>query len=273
MMQIFAVHNELIDNTVPRVTSVVHYSIGISTFVYQLVGILGYLTFARTWHQNPALDRSNVIQMYPPGPLITLVQCALALLFLLSYPLQCHPARSCLDKVSGGGGVMTDVRHYAITSGLLVASFLLAVSVEDLGTVLGLVGATGSTTICYILPGILYYKLRSDVDAGEEEDLDAAFDDDYVRRRRRRRRRRLGGPSVLKYAAAGLAVFGVVVMVVCVSVQVAALGKGGGGGGGGGHLRRGGGGVERRAQKSMALKCEIFPNIPPDVPVLPNLKN
>jgi amino acid permease len=49
----------------------------------------------------------------------------------------------------------------------MVASYLVAVSVEDLSTVyfsffklqvLSVVGATGSTTICYILPGLFYFK-------------------------------------------------------------------------------------------------------------------
>ncbi|KAI8852127.1 hypothetical protein BC829DRAFT_385193 [Chytridium lagenaria] len=188
----FAVHNELVDNTINRVTSVVHYSIGTSTIVYQLV-----------------------------GPVITLGQCALALLFLLSYP--------------------SNSRHVAITTMLLIGSFIIAVSVENLDTVLSLVGATGSTTICYILPGILYYKMRDDLDRyglgirptteEDEEDLQASFTGGSSGGPLRRR-----SVSVLKYAAAGLAVFGVVVMVVSVSSQIAALASGGNAGGG--HLKR-----------------------------------
>ncbi|KAJ3117881.1 hypothetical protein HDU96_005014 [Phlyctochytrium bullatum] len=181
---IFAVHNELQENTVHRVTTVVHLSVGTSTFVYQLVGILGYLTFAKYWMDHPEVQRSNIIQMYPSGPIVTLGQCALAVLFLLSYPLQCHPARACLDKVASGwfsggaaiagggdhghghsgGATMPASRHVGITTALLIGSFLLAVAVDDLSTVLSLVGATGSTTICYILPGMLYYKMRDDMD-------------------------------------------------------------------------------------------------------------
>lgn len=33
---------------------------------------------------------------------------------------------------------------------------------SDLSLVLGIVGATGSTTICYILPGLFYYKVCED---------------------------------------------------------------------------------------------------------------
>ncbi|KAJ3191101.1 hypothetical protein HK101_008080, partial [Irineochytrium annulatum] len=88
---IFAVHNELVNNTIPRVTGVVKYSIGTAFGVYQLIGILGYLSF------GPGVA-SNIIQEYPQGAVITAGQSALAVLFLLSYPLQAHPARACLDK-------------------------------------------------------------------------------------------------------------------------------------------------------------------------------
>jgi len=50
--------------------------------------------------------------------------------------------------------------HNGITIGIIVLAYTIACSVRDLGTVLAVVGATGSTTICYILPGLLYYKLQ-----------------------------------------------------------------------------------------------------------------
>jgi len=42
---------------------------------------------------------------------------------------------------------------YGITCGFLILSFIIAMSVSDLGVVLGVVGATGSTMVSYILPG------------------------------------------------------------------------------------------------------------------------
>jgi Transmembrane amino acid transporter protein len=41
----------------------------------------------------------------------------------------------------------------------LVASLLIALSVSDLGVVLSIVGATGSTVVSYILPGVFYYNM------------------------------------------------------------------------------------------------------------------
>lgn len=54
-----------------------------------------------------------------------------------------------------------------ITTSLLIASYLLAVSVSSLAHVLAIVGATGSTSISFILPGIFGYQLiGSEIEAG-----------------------------------------------------------------------------------------------------------
>lgn len=124
----------------------------------------------------------------PHSMFVTGGQLAIALLVLLSYPLQCHPCRFSLDKVLSCGSntrlPMSKKNHVAITLGILVASFLMAISINNLSTVstfklkrkkvntdalyikqiLSLVGATGSTTICYILPGLFYFKFRENTD-------------------------------------------------------------------------------------------------------------
>lgn len=88
---------------------------------------------------------------------------AIAFLVLFSYPLQCHPCRNSLDKVLPGNNPATTQispsRFSTITVGIMIPSYLIAVIVDDLSQVLSVVGAIGSTTICYILPGLFYYKL------------------------------------------------------------------------------------------------------------------
>ncbi|CCD25218.1 amino acid transporter NDAI_0E04010 [Naumovozyma dairenensis CBS 421] len=46
-----------------------------------------------------------------------------------------------------------------ITTSILICSYLLAISVSSLAHVLAIVGATGSTSISFILPGVFGYKL------------------------------------------------------------------------------------------------------------------
>lgn len=56
--------------------------------------------------------------------------------------------------------LLDDVLFFAITCVFLVLSYIIAMSVSDLGVILGVVGATGSTMVSYILPGAIYMKLH-----------------------------------------------------------------------------------------------------------------
>ena len=55
----------------------------------------------------------------------------------------------------------SDLLFHIITCTFLTFSFIIAMSVDNLGKVLGIVGATGSTIVSYILPGAVYIKLHS----------------------------------------------------------------------------------------------------------------
>jgi amino acid permease len=46
-----------------------------------------------------------------------------------------------------------------MTLGIIIPGWIIAACVKNLSIVLGFVGATGSTTICYILPAALYWKI------------------------------------------------------------------------------------------------------------------
>ncbi|KAL6944492.1 hypothetical protein ACO0RG_001229 [Hanseniaspora osmophila] len=53
----------------------------------------------------------------------------------------------------------TNFRFYIITALLLASLYMLGLNVQGFALVLSLVGATGSTSISFILPGLLGYKL------------------------------------------------------------------------------------------------------------------
>ena len=63
------------------------------------------------------------------------------------------------DKEEQVDGDKEDKLFYGITSVFLLLSFMLAMAVDDLGIVLALVGATGSTLVSYVLPGLIYIKI------------------------------------------------------------------------------------------------------------------
>ncbi|KAI9217955.1 transmembrane amino acid transporter protein-domain-containing protein [Blastocladiella britannica] len=84
-----------------------------------------------------------------------------------------------------------EVLHPILTTLIVVFAYLVAMSVTSLDRVLAVVGATGSTTIAYILPGLFYYKLYEDMPW-----------------------------TPVKVGAVSMTVSGLLIVVCCLSVQV-----------------------------------------------------
>ncbi|KAK3988424.1 transmembrane amino acid transporter protein-domain-containing protein [Cladorrhinum sp. PSN332] len=89
-----------------------------------------------------------------------------------------------LDSHGAPVVAMSELRFALITSGILVLSYFTALNVQTLDTVLAYVGSTGSTAISFILPGLFYYKI-SDPDSiyhqrlsKEDDDAEYSADDD-----------------------------------------------------------------------------------------------
>jgi len=148
----------------------------------------------------------------------TVAKAAIVVLVTFSIPLQIHPCRASLDAVAnwrpngvrnkntitpsgsrpllpsasddtaksdhGSSGGMSELRFAVITTLIIVFSYITALSVSSLDTMLAYVGSTGSTSISFILPGLFYYKI-SDPDglhhqrlSKESDDLDSVGSDD-----------------------------------------------------------------------------------------------
>jgi amino acid permease len=151
--QLFPLYNELASNTQARMNALIGSSIGSATLTYEVIGVLGYLTFG-------SKVGANIIAMYPASSLFIAVgQLAIVVLVLVSYPLQVHPCRNCLDKVFGAGhaqhkalptseaeadaqaqaadehgpaGEMSAAKHALLTAAIIVPGFALAYFVDDL---------------------------------------------------------------------------------------------------------------------------------------------
>ncbi|TPX36520.1 hypothetical protein SmJEL517_g01181 [Synchytrium microbalum] len=189
---ILTVYNELLGNTPKRMSMVICSAVPMAFSIYQVIGITGYVTF------GPDV-KSNIIANYPTNsPFVTGGQLAIAILVLVSYPLQIHPARASLDRIIGRRVDPTSpipaLRFTVLTTVLVLSGYLLAVSVKSLGSILAFVGATGSTTICYILPGLLYHRLMLNMDPEKSV---------WARR-----------------AAFGMAGLGLVIMIACLAGQM-----------------------------------------------------
>ncbi|KAL8704105.1 MAG: hypothetical protein Q9201_002719 [Fulgogasparrea decipioides] len=241
----FSILNEIGNNSHFRTTSVVVASIGIAAFIYILVAITGYLSFG-----NAVAD--NIVSIYAPSISATIGKAAIVVLVMFSYPLQVHPCRASIDAVlkwrpikrsespqsspSGlasllpgarsspqhRGDGMGETRFAAITTAVIVLSYIVAMTVSSLAKVLAYVGSTGSTSISFILPGLFYYKISSPdsphhqklMKEDDDEDGDSGDEDEGL----------LGGGglkgglwrrTLLRRLSLALAIYGVVVMVTC----------------------------------------------------------
>ncbi|KNZ45657.1 hypothetical protein VP01_793g3 [Puccinia sorghi] len=89
---IFSVHNEMIDNSPRQMKKVLFTCIGSAVVTYEILGVLGYLTFG-------SKVSSNLISDYDSSILISISQLMISILVLFSYPLQLLPCRSSVLKV------------------------------------------------------------------------------------------------------------------------------------------------------------------------------
>lgn len=173
----FASINEMADRRVTAYRNVIIVSMVISSAVYVVIGLSGYLSFG---------DKvgDNIISMYHPSFWTTLGRLAIVLLVLFSYPLMFHPARVSIENILNAirlhsatdettqlltcNRVHSQRQHVAVTVIVLVLSFVLASTLESLELILSFVGATGATSVSFILPGVFGYALSK---SSRENDL------------------------------------------------------------------------------------------------------
>lgn len=166
-------------------------------------------------------------------------------------------APAALDSHGSPAAPMSDLRFALITTIIIVLSYVTALNVSSLDRVLAYVGSTGSTSISFILPGLFYYKisdpnsahhqrlLKEDDDAaasgvqgegandapdssllGDAADQPAGTRGGPVSHPRWRWRRKWRWDlehletGLLRKFALGLAIYGMVVMVVCLAMNL-----------------------------------------------------
>ena len=180
---------------------------------------------------------------------------------MFSYPLQVHPCRASVDAVlkwrpqksgssdstpssgspsrsallstqpgkSGtkpGRSEMGETRFAAITTAIIILSYIVAMTVSSLQVVLAYVGSTGSTSISFILPGLFYYKISSpdsplhqrllkedddEENYNPDEEDESNTEGSWTARFRTRHFKK----GLVRKLSLALAIYGVCVMVTC----------------------------------------------------------
>lgn len=208
----FSIINEASDKSLKSLSSLITMAITLSSALFIVVGLSGYLTFGDT-------VSGNIILLYAHSTSALVGKFCIVFMVLFSFPLMLHPARISVNNIyhwfaGHESGLIDDEtplldtqpQAYSppiertfvpITTGLLVVGYFLAATVKSFALVLAVVGATGSTAISFILPGLFGYKLiGSDLASISPQE------------------------KTLKTASLALVIWGVAVMVVCLYVSL-----------------------------------------------------
>lgn len=159
---IFAFINEIRDPTEKRINTLFSYACSSAAACYIIYGVCGYATYGDSIH-------SDSIVNYPRNHIDAVVGIFMSYVVALSYPLQMNPCRRSLltliQSIYNKGNEPTigqiRFRYFTITTIFLAMTLILALLLDDLGVVIAFVGATGSTTIMFIIPGWSYLALFS----------------------------------------------------------------------------------------------------------------
>ena len=159
---IFALLNEIQEPTKKRIDDLFSSAVVTAGLCYIIYGCCGYATYGDS-------IKSDSIINYPANTLDAVIGIFVSFVVAFSYPLQINPCRRslltmlqyALNKGEEPTLMQTRFRYFTITSLFLGISLLLAMLLDDLGFVLSLVGATGSTAIVFVIPGYSYLALFS----------------------------------------------------------------------------------------------------------------
>ncbi|XP_037602657.1 probable sodium-coupled neutral amino acid transporter 6 [Sebastes umbrosus] len=154
---ILPIYCELDRPTKAKMQKITNVSISLSFLVYLISALFGYLTFYDQVDSELLLG----YDMYMPRDIMVMV-VRLAILFsvLLTVPLIQFPARKAAVLLMYGRRPFSWPIHIILTLIILSVVLLLAIFVPDIKNVFGVVGATTSTCLLFIFPGIFYLKIN-----------------------------------------------------------------------------------------------------------------
>lgn len=246
----FSILNEIKDASPARTTAVVTASIGSAASIYILVAITGYLSFGDTIIGNiiaqytpsvaSTIGRAAIVVLVMFSYPLQVHPCRASLDAVTKWRpatrrnTEFTPAGSSRGSPSrnsllGGGKMpvnrpkpedMSELRFAVLTTCIIILSYIVAMTVSSLDKVLAYVGSTGSTAISFILPGMFYYKI-SDPDSPHHQRLLKDEDDEEYsgspdsQEEGGARVGRRANSELLRKLSAAIAIYGAVVMVVC----------------------------------------------------------
>lgn len=126
---------------------------------------------------------------------------------------------------------MSELRFAILTTLIIILSYIVAMTVSSLDKVLAYVGSTGSTAISFILPGLFYYKISSPDSPHHQRLLKDEDDEDFegssdTAEQGGARVSKQWKSELLRKLSLAIAIYGFVVMVVCLITNSVFLASG-----------------------------------------------
>ncbi|KAL0224921.1 hypothetical protein RCL1_002833 [Eukaryota sp. TZLM3-RCL] len=149
---ILRLYQELHHRSVKRMFKVVDRAVSISFLCYLLCAVFGYMSFGS---DTP----SNLITAYEEGSFLGVMSMTcMALVVAFSYPLLQFPIKQSVVLFSPPK--WGPHLHYPLTILLFILSYIGSILISDLGTILGFLGSTVGVLTSFILPPMMFLKLR-----------------------------------------------------------------------------------------------------------------
>nr|XP_011725877.1 probable sodium-coupled neutral amino acid transporter 6 isoform X2 [Macaca nemestrina] len=153
---ILPIYCELQSPSKKRMQNVTNTAIALSFLIYFISALFGYLTFYDKVESELLKGYSKYL---PHDVVVMTVKLCILFAVLLTVPLIHFPARKAVMMMFFSNFPFSWIRHFLITLALNIIIVLLAIYVPDIRNVFGVVGASTSTCLIFIFPGLFYLKL------------------------------------------------------------------------------------------------------------------
>nr|XP_034344502.1 probable sodium-coupled neutral amino acid transporter 6 isoform X4 [Arvicanthis niloticus] len=152
---VLPVYCELQSPSKKRMQNVTNTAIALSFLIYFVSALFGYLTFYDKVESELLQGYSKYL---PHDVIVMAVKLCILFAVLLTVPLIHFPARKALMMILFSNYPFSWIRHSLTTVTLNVIIVLLAIYVPDIRNVFGVVGASTSTCLIFVFPGLFYLK-------------------------------------------------------------------------------------------------------------------
>ncbi|KAI9279533.1 transmembrane amino acid transporter protein-domain-containing protein [Sporodiniella umbellata] len=151
----FLIFGSLKTPSINRFAVVTHWSVGIALITCLALAVTGYWCFT---------DKTvgNILNNFPSdNTLINIARLSFGLNMFTTIPLEAFVCREVLETYYWPTAPFNKLRHFLITTVLILASILISLLTCNLGIVLELTGGFSATVLAFVLPPLCFLKLAN----------------------------------------------------------------------------------------------------------------